>query len=144
MDATKLSVLTGILQASISPVALISGVGLIILSQTNRFARVTDRLRELMQAKESGQAHRHVDAQLAILLKRARILRLAVSSAVGCVLAASLLVLALFTCAVLGLDAHWPVLALFAISLLCLIASLGLFLWDMHLSLKALHEELRS
>jgi len=39
--------LTRVLQASISPVALVSGVGLLILSLTNRFGRVTDRLREL-------------------------------------------------------------------------------------------------
>jgi hypothetical protein len=37
------------LQLSLAPVTLISGVGLLLLSMTNRFARTTDRARGLVK-----------------------------------------------------------------------------------------------
>ena len=47
MQATEL---TPILQAAVGPVILISGVGLLLLSMTNRFGRVADRSRQLGEA----------------------------------------------------------------------------------------------
>jgi hypothetical protein len=144
MDISTLDGLTRIFQASISPVALVSGVGLLILSQTNRFSRITDRLRELSRLRRSGAAgDRRLESQIDIFHRRARLLRLAISAAVACVLFASVLVLFLFAMAVLDVGLHLVVLLLFTLSLFSLIASLALFLWDMHLSLKAVQEELR-
>jgi hypothetical protein len=37
------------LQSSISPIVLISGVGLILLSLSNRLGRTTDRSREIVK-----------------------------------------------------------------------------------------------
>jgi hypothetical protein len=138
--------LTRILQASISPVALISGVGLLLLSQTNRFSRITDRLRELMRERwaQNGSVDPVVSAQIRIFHRRARIMRYAISASVLSVLIATGMVLSLFVIAVLGLRFHWAVLTLFAGSLGCLILSLMLFLWDMHLSLSAVEEELNA
>jgi hypothetical protein len=136
--------LTRLLQASISPVALISGVGLLILSFSNRFGRVMDRLRELLrEVGGGGAAAGEVASQIDILRRRAHILRGSISCAVACVLLVSVLVFFLFGIAVLNLNAHMFVVVLFVLSLVALIASLGLFLWDMHLSLAALGEELR-
>ena len=56
-----------ILHASISPVALISGVGLLILSMTNRFARVTDRLRELAAVEPAERAKQRAAERFANL-----------------------------------------------------------------------------
>ena len=39
--------LIAILQASLTPVVLISGIGLLLLSMTNRIARLLDRIRFL-------------------------------------------------------------------------------------------------
>lgn len=143
MDIHTLEGLTRVLQASISPVALVSGVGLLILSQTNRFSRVADRLRELRRLqREKGAPVPMIDAEVVIFHRRARILRLAISLAVASVLLASVLVLFLFTMAVLDLHVALLGLLLFGLSLLCLIGSLTSFLLDMHLSLKALEAEL--
>jgi len=140
----NLESLTHVLQASIPPVALVSGVGLVILSQTNRFSRVTDRLRELVRERaENGKSNARLDRQIEIFLKRARLLRLAIGAALFCALFASLMVLMVFAMAVLDIAAQALVLSLFTLSLISLILSLLLFLWDMHLSLKAVEESLR-
>ncbi len=136
--------LTRLLQTSISPVALVSGVGLLILSQTNRFSRVTDRLRELADERRgNAKPHPRINQQISIFRQRARILRLAVSAALLCVLLASTMVLVIFATAVLDLGSQLLVLLLFALSLVSLIFSLILFLWDMQLSLKAIEESLK-
>ena len=143
MQLDNREALTRVLQASISPVALLSGVGLLILSQTNRFSRITDRLRELARLRrEQGGASKHLDQQIEIFHRRARVMRLAISSAVASALLASVLVLALFIIAALGVDFHVLVLVLFALGLVGLITSLTLFLQDMRLSLQAVEAEL--
>jgi hypothetical protein len=138
---TEIDTVIGILQASISPVALVSGVGLLLLSLTNRFSRITDRMRQLARSRREGTTSGHIEVQLAIFALRARIIRMAVSAAVGCMLVASVLILVLFATAVLDLRGEALVLLLFAVSLVCLIASLLLFLWDMRLSLRAVQQE---
>jgi len=136
--------LARVLQASISPVALVSGVGLLILSQTNRFSRVTDRLRELVHERDArAPASPKVIRQIEIFLRRARILRLAIGAAIICVLLASVMILTVFAIAVLDLAAQSLVLLLFALSLTSLVVSLVAFLMDMHLSLKAVEESLK-
>lgn len=143
VEINTLEGLTRLLQASISPVALVSGVGLLILSQTNRFSRIVDRLRELARRRrERTDADAKLERQIAIFRRRARILRLAISGSLTCVLLASVLVLALFAAAALNLDLQLFVLLLFALSLVCLIGSLVLFLQDMRLSLQAVEAEL--
>lgn len=133
--------LTRILQASISPVALISGVGLLILSLTNRFSRVTDRIRELTRPGPESSESR--SEQTRIFERRASLLRHAIGCAVGSALVASVLVLSLFAMAVLEAPLQLFILSLFALSLVLLVSSLVFFLWDMHLSLRAVQEHLK-
>jgi hypothetical protein len=132
-----------VLQASISPVAMISGVGLLLLSLTNRFSRVTDRLRELVAERRGGRGNAHIDRQVEIFHRRARIVRSAISSAVCCMFLASLMVVILFGMALFQLQMHLLVLICFATSIGFLVASLALFLLDMRLSLSAVEEELK-
>jgi hypothetical protein len=144
MPNEQLESLLKVLQASISPMALISGVGLLLLSLSNRFGRVTDRLRELSRARGGFHgASPRVERQITVFMQRGHILRRSINCAVGCALFASLLVLGLFAVAAFRAPLEWLVLLLFTASLLCLIVSVGLFLWDMHLSLVAVQEEMR-
>jgi tetrahydromethanopterin S-methyltransferase subunit E len=140
---STLDELTRVLQASISPVALVSGVGLLILSLTNRFGRVTDRLRELAASERSAPGGGvRVGEQIQIFLRRARLLRAAISCAAACALLAGVEVLLIFGMAVFYLQLHHLVLFCFALSLLGLIAALLLFLADLNLSLRAVETEL--
>ncbi len=143
MNVPDLENLTRVLQASISPVALISGVGLLILSQTNRLGRVMDRLRDLVDKRRRGAtADINLTQQIEVLHRRARLLKGAVSAAVFCALLAGLLVLLVFLMAVTGSAMALLALGLFTCSLLSLITSLVLFLLDMNLSLRAVQDEL--
>lgn len=143
MEPMTLESLIKVLQASISPVAMISGVGLLLLSLTNRFGRVTDRLRELVGERRAGHGDGRLDTQIEIFHRRARIVRSAISSAVGCMFMASLMVVLLFGMAVFHFNAQRFVLLFFATSIGFLISSLTFFLLDMRLSLRAVEEELK-
>jgi uncharacterized protein DUF2721 len=127
------------LQVAIGPVVLISGIGLLILSMTNRFGRVIDRgrilARGLSELPPEGQVR--IEAQLHILARRAEYLRRAITSASVSVLLAALLIIALFITAVLRLELAWLIGALFIGSLGALILSLVAFLQDLNESLLA-------
>jgi len=134
-----------ILQLSFTPVTLISGVGLLLLSMTNRFARTTDRARALAQEAKVNSEPEAVNTtfQIKILYQRSRILLVAISLALSSILMVSLLIISLFASSILNLDLHIAGGVLFALSLLTLLGSLALFIYDMTLSLSALHLELK-
>ena len=144
MDGHTLENLTRVLQASISPVALISGIGLLLLTQTNRLGRVTDRVRDLsVQRRQLNGADAHLERQITVLQRRARVLKATITASVTSVLLASVLVLLVFMTAVLMVNIDGFIIGIFAASIVSLIASLFFFLFDMHLALRALDEELR-
>ncbi|MBX7153134.1 DUF2721 domain-containing protein [bacterium] len=136
--------LTKILQSSISPVALISGIGLLLLAMTNRYARTTDGARALArQYKESLPEHRaNLAIQIKILFERSKLLRLSIIFAAISIFCASLLILLIFVSYFLDIDLHHVILAVFAISFIALIISLSFFIKDLTLSLNALKQEL--
>ena len=127
------------LQVAIGPVVLVSGIGLLILSMTNRLGRVIDRgrilARELSELPPEGQVR--IEAQLHILVRRAEYLRRAITAASISVLLAAFLIIILFLTAVLGLEDAWLISAVFIGSLGALIFSLVAFLQDLNESLLA-------
>ena len=127
------------LQLAIGPVILISGVGLILLSMTNRFGRIIDRARILTEdlRRAPRPARSRIMAQLKILASRARTLRSAIALAAGSVLLAAILIIALFLGALLQLAMAQVIVGLFVLCMLCLILALLLFILDIRLSLKA-------
>jgi Protein of unknown function (DUF2721) len=139
----SLQELIPILQIAIGPVILISGVGLLLLSMTNRFARVIDRARtlarELRNAPEDPATE---SAQLRILLKRAHIMRAGIALFIVSVLFTAVLIIVLFITAILRLSLAGAITGLFIAAMLSLIGALILFIVDINLSLTALKLEL--
>ncbi|HEY5403125.1 MAG TPA: DUF2721 domain-containing protein, partial [Pyrinomonadaceae bacterium] len=133
------------LQTVISPVVLISGVGMLVLSMTNRFSHTSNRARLLAQQRHEveGVARERVESQIRILHRRLRILLLATTLALGSVLIAALLIVTLFANYLFGTTFRGLIVVLFALSLLSLVLSLILFIRDMSLSLIALQEDLQ-
>lgn len=132
-----------VLQFAVGPVIVISGVGLILLSMTNRYGRVIDRSRILADVRRHGDAE-VVDRcakQLNVLIKRGRLLRLCIILASLSLLLASLLIIALFITALLRIEDATVVVALFIACMLSLIASLVVFIYDINVSLKAVKLE---
>lgn len=140
----RLNDLIPILQIAVGPVILISGVGLLLLSLTNRFGRVIDRSRALAEAlrRAAPADTTRLTAQLKILSRRARLVRLSITLAAWSVLLAALLIISLFLAVLLGIEIGLVVTALFIGCLGCLIGSLAVFLKDINLSLTALQLEL--
>jgi hypothetical protein len=136
--------LVPILQLAIGPVILISGVGLILLTMTNRFGRIIDRTRALAaELRQPTVADRErVVAQLAILARRAKLVRLAIALASLNALLAALLIILLFVAVLFELEAGLLIAAVFVAAMVALIASLVLFLRDINLSLQAVALEL--
>lgn len=129
-----------ILQTAIGPTILISGVGLLLLTMTNRLGRTVDRARAL--GVREGEARTRSQAQLEILLRRASLLRWSIFFAAGSALCSAVMIMALFLIALLGVSIGWFICALFIVDMAALIVSLILFIRDVDLSLEALHAEL--
>jgi hypothetical protein len=133
-----------VLQIALGPVILISGIGLILLSMTNRLGRLIDRSRLLSTAQRTamGEERELVEAQIEVLSTRAIYMRRAIVLAVVSLLFAAVLVVTLFLAAVLRWEAVIVVVVLFACCMISLIASLIAFLQDVNHSLTAIKLEL--
>lgn len=144
MTVPNLTALIPVLQIAIGPVILISGVGLLLLSMTNRLGRAIDRARLLCHDLRTEPVARHpnIRAQIEILHRRGLLLRQAITLASTSVLLAALLIISLFFSALLQLDSGWLILLLFTGCLLALIGSLIAFIQDVNQSLHALKLEL--
>ena len=132
-----------ILQLSISPVILISGVGLVLLSMTNRYGRVIDRARNLSDVlrKSPSEDVPRFALQLDILCRRARLLRLSILLASSSVLFAAFLIIVIFLLRISRLDWSYAVVGLFFLCMASLIGSLIVFILDINASLHALELE---
>jgi hypothetical protein len=133
-----------ILQIAVTPVILISGVGLIVLSMTNRFGRIADRSRQLLvELRSAHSAGREMLLlEITILSNRALALRLAIALATLSQLFASVLIIMLFIGVSLDWQTGFIVVIPFVCSMLSLIGALTAFLRDVNLSLAALRLEL--
>jgi hypothetical protein len=142
MTLPALTQLLPVLQVAIGPVILISGVGLLLLSMTNRYGRIIDRSRELSSARRSATGDTALlEQQVVILLRRARILRRAIFFGSLSVLFCAILIIVLFLSELLGLDAGWLVVLIFVACLGSLIASLIDSIRDVNQSLVAVRLE---
>ncbi len=129
------------LQSSISPIVLISGVGLLLLSLSNRLGRTTDRSRdivkELREIDDEESKNRKI-VQLNILYRRSKILRFSIVSIAFSILTSSLIIPVLLVMNLFVLDLKTIGIFLFLLSILGMITSAILLFIDVTLSLKAL------
>lgn len=145
MDSTTL--FTELLQHSISPIALISGVGLILLSVSNRLGRTIDRSRALAVELERGDAYiteslreKKVE-QLEVLYTRSKYLRNSISGISLSILASSLLVPVLILNFVFSMNIQIVGTIMFIVSITGIIFSAIFLFLDVRLTLKALEKE---
>lgn len=140
----QLQQLIPVLQVAIGPVILISGVGLLLLSMTNRLGRTIDRSRQLvdLQRRCGGQERQRFDPQLKILWQRARLLQIAITFACASALLACALIITLFVGALMSLEIGLAIVLIFISCMSAIIGALVYFIRDIDLSLKALALEL--
>jgi uncharacterized protein DUF2721 len=144
MQSPSVAQLIPVLQTAVSPTILISGVGLLLLTMTNRLARTIDRARatarELANASEEDRLRG--TKQLHILWRRARLIRLSIALASMSALFAAILIIVLFVTALLQAGSAWLICGLFIMCLGALVGSLLVFIHDINLALAALRFEL--
>lgn len=140
METTSLVQLVPVLQTAVSPMILISGVGLILLTMTNRLGRIVDRSRAMASdlPRIEGDMHDRVERELEILWKRARLMRLSIGGVTVSALAAAILVIVLFISAWLQFNSGWLIGSLFIISMGALCIALTVFIREIHFSLEAI------
>lgn len=131
-----------ILTASIAPVIVISGVGLLLLSIGNRYGRAIDRARalrtELDQSDPSSARVKHLSEQLHRTHQRARLLRASMTYASASIFFVSLTILSLFAEQVLTVHRDFIALPFFALCLVSLVVSVYYSIRDITLSLSAM------
>lgn len=145
MFLPSISELIPVIQTAIGPMILISGVGLLLLSMTNRLGRVIDRVRILSHEIDSApeEIQKSQIEQMIILFQRARLIRLAIALTSISALSAALLIIMIFLMALLKLDLPWLMAGLFIICMGSLIGALIAFIKDINRTLLALKLEVR-
>ena len=133
-----------ILQGSIAPTVLISGVGLLLLCMTNRLGRSIDRIRGLCK---QIQDNRHKDNfaihnQIDILYLRCRCLQIAITLSTVTIICVSVLIFILFLMFILRINLVSLARILFSFGLMALIFSLIFFLRDIFLGLRSIKIEI--
>ena len=139
----SVSELIPVLQTAIGPVILISGVGLLLLTMTNRLGRAIDRVRiisDRMESLSTAEQERKY-AQLIILWKRARLIRTSIILTASSALLAAIMIVVLFFIAIFALEWGWLLAVLFVLCMLALIGALFTFIQDINQSLAALRLE---
>jgi len=136
--------LIAILQVSLTPVILISAVGLLLLNMTNRIARPLDRIRflgkELKTASKTDQ--NFYLRQIEILYKRCFLLKKAITASVLSIVSISVIILLLFLMATFSLKLNLLIECIFIAGLFTLVLSLIYFLRDIRASLKSVQIEM--
>ena len=128
------------LQSSITPVALISGVGLLLLTLTNRLARTIDRSRKLLVLLDTTEVleKARYTTELAIMYKRSRLLRNSIGSIVVSMFLNALIIPLLFFMSLYQWDLRLAGYTLFFTAIVAILVALIYFMGDVVLTLRGL------
>ncbi|NBX18829.1 MAG: DUF2721 domain-containing protein [Proteobacteria bacterium] len=134
--------LIGILQASLAPVTVISGAGLLLGAMTNRYGRTSDRIRVLMRDYRTREHDRRaanaIVTEVVILYRRARLIRTEIVAVAVSIFFVSVTIFSLFFNLVYGASLDKLAQTFFLLSLCSLIVAMLFFIADIVASLKAL------
>ena len=124
-----------LLTNSITPVTLISGVGLMLLCMTARYNHTTDRVRQLLKRREDGDYEKEpdLDFEIHLIFRRSRYLRRAMLSLVLSDVCSGLIVATNVAAHLSNLSSIW-----LAFALALIVASSIYFSLEVRLSLHAL------
>ena len=128
------------LQAALTPITLISGVGLLLVSMTYRYNHSTDRLRQLLRQSEAIKPRRDDDLEHAIdlIFLRVRLLRQAILLVVLSGMCSALLVLASIAEIAIASDFMLLKSLLLLVAVVLVVISTLIFAKEVSTSMKAL------
>ena len=140
MTPADIARIAHLIQLSVAPVFLLSGIGVLLGVLTNRLARVVDRARPLEQQHESADpaAAAELHRQLVWLAKRARLMNAAITLSTISALLVAIVVAMLFSSAFVRLTLAVPVAALFIAAMVSLVGALLAFLVEIRIATQTL------
>jgi len=132
-----------LIQLAVTPVILITGLGSLLLTMTNRLGRIVDRTRILAGQVRlaEGEEREHLERQLKTMFQRAKLVRLAVTLAATSMFLSALLVVVIFLSALIERELSGVIVGLFFAGIVFLLGSLAAFIRDIFLSLVAVGTE---
>jgi ABC-type bacteriocin/lantibiotic exporter with double-glycine peptidase domain len=125
-----------VIQLSVAPVFLLSGVGVMLTVFTNRLARIVDRARALEECLHSAEeAHRaDIYAELTTLSRRSRWNEAAIALTTVTGLLISVVIVALFVDDIVAVDLSGLVALLFILAMVAFVAAFISFLREIVLA----------
>lgn len=128
----SLSEVARLIQLSVAPVFLLSGVGVLLGVLTSRLARIIDRSRIV----EAAEGPNRDEEELRVLRLRARLISRAISLSTYCALLVASVIAALFLGAFVGVDLTVAIAVAFVAAMLALIVALLFFLREVQLAIR--------
>jgi type VI protein secretion system component VasF len=129
-----------VIQLALTPVFLLSGVGIILTVLTNRLARVVDRARSIEASARSAAPGElpAVKEELRVQARRARLINRAITLSTISALLVALVVAMLFVSAMLEMNFSAVIATMFILAMLSLIVGLVMFLREVFLAISTL------
>jgi hypothetical protein len=128
-----------VIQLSIAPVFLLTALGTMLGVFSTRLGRIVDRYRVLTdRLPEAPKAHQEsIRAELTNLLKRRRVVNVAITFATGAALLVCVLIAIAFTSSIVGWDWSRTIAGLFVAAMLAFIGALLAYLSEVSLAVRA-------
>jgi Protein of unknown function (DUF2721) len=128
-----------LVQSSVAPVFLLSGVAATLGVLTNRLGRIVDRARTLEQRSEEHPGSvKQLHDDLRVLARRAGYINVAISLCAIAAFLVALVVVTLFANAFLGSELGVVIALLFVGAMVCLSAAFIAFFIEVRLAMRAL------
>jgi len=133
----QVSDIAHVIQLSVAPVFLVTGIGAMLSVLSFRLSRAVDRARVLedyLPTLTDEQRIAGIHRELCILSLRTRLINWSITLCTASALLICLVIMVLFVGAVVGLNIATPIAALFILSMAALISSLLIFLKEIQLA----------
>lgn len=129
-----------VIQLSVAPVFLLSGIGALLSVLSTRVGRIVDRSRQIedKHADTNEQPHPHTQCEIDMLSRRARVANWAISLCTTCALLICTLIVILFVGAFLSIDVSKAIAFFFIAAMTALIIGLCCFLHEIYLATASL------
>ena len=140
MDGIEVVDIAHAIQLAVTPVFLLSGIGVLLGVLTNRLARIVDRARKIEEGlrEAAGAVPERVREQLRISSRRARLINVAITFGTIAALLVSVVVALLFASTFVPLNLAAYVALLFVLAMAALVGALVSFLLEVRVSIATL------
>lgn len=135
-ELTSIPGVAHVIQLSVAPVFLLTGVGAILGVLINRLGRIVDRFRVL----ERHAGEEEAENGMRVLARRARMIHWAIGLCTSCALLVCMVIATLFVGSIAGVELSMLIAVLFIAAMLALVAALLCFLREITLAKGSIHQ----